>query len=359
MSVTKDGNTGRWMSQIRVKDWTGKTIHKKKRGFLTKREALQWEQEFVSQATSSLGMTFKDFIELYFKDMEQRLKATTLANKRWMVDLKVTPFFGKLQLNDIKPTDIRRWQNELTSYRNKDGEPYSETYLKTINNQVTAIFNYAVKYYGLKENPCHKAGGMGKKHADEMMFWTKDEFLRFIEAMKDHPTAYAAFMTMYNTGVREGELLALTLSDIDFENSTIRINKSYQRLNGEDLITTPKTPKSKRIITIPESLKNCLKDYTSKLYNIQPDERIFPHTKYYLAHEMDYGCEKTGVKKIRIHDIRHSHAAALIEMNVAPKLLQERLGHERIQTTLDTYGHLYPNKQAEVAKQLDAFMSKS
>lgn len=359
MSVTKDGNTGRWMSQIRVKDWTGKTVHKKKRGFSTKREALKWEQDFINQSTSNLGMTFQDFIELYFKDMEQRLKATTLANKKFLVDLKVTPFFGKMQLNDIKPTDIRRWQNELTGYRNKDGEPYSETYLKTINNQMTAIFNYAVKYYGLKENPCHKAGSMGKKNADEMMFWTKDEFLKFIEALKDRPTGYAAFMTMYYTGVREGELLALTLEDVDFENSTIRINKSYQRLNGEDLITTPKTPKSKRTITIPESLKVCLNEYTSKLYNIKPSDRLFPHTKYFLAHEMEYGCKKSGVKKIRIHDLRHSHAAALIEMNVAPKLLQERLGHERIQTTLDTYGHLYPNKQAEVAKQLDEFMSNS
>ena len=198
---------------------------------------------------------------------------------------------------------------------------------------------------------------MGKKNADEMMFWTKAEFLKFIEAMKDHPAGYAAFMTMYYTGVREGELLALTLSDIDFENGTIRINKSYQRLNGEDLITTPKTPKSKRVITIPESLNVCLKEYTSKLYNIQTTDRIFPYTKSFLGHEMEHGCKESGVKRIRIHDLRHSHAAALIEMNVAPKLLQERLGHERIQTTLDTYGHLYPNKQAEVAKQLDEFMS--
>ena len=82
--------------------------------------------------------------------------------------------------------------------------------------------------------------------------------------MKDHPAGYAAFMTMYYTGVREGELLALTLSDIDFENGTIRINKSYQRLNGEDLITTPKTPKSKRVITIPESLNVCLKEYNGQ-----------------------------------------------------------------------------------------------
>ena len=112
-------------------------------------------------------------------------------------------------------------------------------------------------------------------------------------------------------------------------------------------------------ITMPESLKTCLKEYIAKCYDIQPGDRLFPHTKSFLGHEMEYGCEASGVKRIRIHDLRHSHAAALIEMNVAPKLLQERLGHERIQTTLDTYGHLYPNKQAEVAKQLDDFMSKS
>ena len=359
MSVTKDGNTGKWMAQLRVTDWTGKTVHKKKRGFKTKREAQQWEQDFLQQASGSIGMTFQDFIELYLKDMGQRLKASTVANKRFLIDLKITPFFGKMPLNTIKPTDIRRWQNELTSYRNEKGEPYSATYLKTINNQITAIFNYAVKYYGLKENPCHKAGSMGKKNADEMLFWTKDEFLKFIEVMKGRPTGYAAFMTMYYTGIREGELLALTPADIDFENGTIRISKSYQRLNGKDMITTPKTPKSKRTITMPESLKTCLKEYIAKCYDIQPGDRLFPHTKSFLGHEMEYGCEASGVKRIRIHDLRHSHAAALIEMNVAPKLLQERLGHERIQTTLDTYGHLYPNKQAEVAKQLDDFMSKS
>jgi hypothetical protein len=163
MSVTKDGDTGRWMSQVRVTDWTGKTIHKKKRGFQTKKEAAQWERDFISQSTGSLGMTFKDFIELYMKDMEQRLKPSTVANKRWMIDLKVTPFFGKIPLQEIKPTDIRKWQNSLTSYRDESGQAYSQTYLKTINNQITAIFNYAVKYYGLKENPCHKAGEWERK----------------------------------------------------------------------------------------------------------------------------------------------------------------------------------------------------
>ncbi len=108
MSVTKDTKTGKWMSQLRVKDWTGKEIHKKKRGFPTKKEALQWERDFISQSTGSLGMTFHDFIELYIRDMEGRLKPSTIANKRFLIDLKITPFFGKMPLNEIKATDIRK-----------------------------------------------------------------------------------------------------------------------------------------------------------------------------------------------------------------------------------------------------------
>ena len=194
-------------------------------------------------------MSFTDFIQLYIQDMEKRLQESTVANKHFLIDLKIVPFFGRFPLNEIKPTDIRRWQNELTSYLDEKGRPYSQIYLKTINNQITAIFNYAVKYYGLKENPCHKTGSMGKKNADEMEFWTKDEFARFIEVMKDRPANYAVFMTMYYTGIRESELLALTPADIDFIQGTLSISKSYQRMNGKDVITPPKTPKSNRVVT--------------------------------------------------------------------------------------------------------------
>ena len=353
MSVTKDYKTGKWMSQIRVTDWQGKTVHKKKRGFKTRREALVWEREFLSKASASLNMKFGDFIDIYLKDMEQRLKLTTITNKRFMIDLKITPYFGEMPLDEIKPTDIRAWQNTLTSYRDKNGGAYSQTYLKTLNNQITAIFNYAVKYYGLKENPCHKAGGMGKKNAEEMLFWTKDEFEKFITAVSDKAMSNAIFMTLYYTGIREGELMALTPSDIDFGNRTLSINKNYQRVNGQDIITTPKTPKSNRVITIPSLLCECLKEYMSHCYDLQTNDRLFPCTKHYLWHEMERGCKVSGVKKIRVHDIRHSHASLLVEMGFSPLLIAERLGHERVQTTMETYSHLYPNKQIEVADKLD------
>ena len=272
-------NTGRWMSQIRVTDWTGKVIHKKKRGFSTKKEALQWERDFISQSTGSIGMTFQDFIEIYLRDMEQRLKPSTMSNKRWQINLKITPYFGKMPLQDIKATDVRNWQNTLTSYRDEKGKPYAETYLRSINNQLTAVFNYAVTYYGLRENPCHKAGTMGRKNADEMDFWTTDEFQTFIEAIRDKPVSYAIFMTLYYTGIREGELLALTPADIDLEKQTLRINKSYQRVNGEDMITSPKTPKSNRTIPIPDKLVACLKEYMANATICSKMTASFPTTR--------------------------------------------------------------------------------
>ncbi len=347
MSVTKDPATGKWMSQLRVTDWQGKTVHKKKRGFLTKKEAQEWEFDLQIQcrrALESIEMKFSEFVTLYLADMEPRLKLSTIANKKNLIETKLIPFFGKIPINEIRPTDIRKWQNGLTSYRDENGAPYSQTYLKCLQNQITAIFNYAVKYYDLRENPCHKAGTIGKKNANEMQFWTKDEFEKFLNAVSDKPLSLAIFMTLYYTGMREGELLALTPKDINFKARTISINKSYQRLGKEDVITTPKTPKSKRTITIPNVLCKCLQKYMSHVYELGANDRLFNVTKHYLTKEMVRGCKKSGVKKIRVHDIRHSHASLLVELGFSPKLIADRLGHEKIQTTLDTYSHLYPNK---------------
>ena len=264
-----------------------------------------------------------------------------------ITELKILPYFGQKRINDIKAADIRNWQNELI----KQG--YSPTYLKTINNQLSAVFNYAVKYYDLKGNPCAKAGSMGKSKAEEMNFWTKEEFMQFIDSVMDKRQSYMAFMLLYWTGMRLGEVLALTPADIDFEKRTISITKSYQRLGKQDVITPPKTRKSKRIITIPEFLIADLQDYLSSLYEVKDTDRLLPVTKYYLEHEMKRGIKVSGVKKIRVHDLRHSHASLLVEMGFSPLEIADRLGHEKIETTLNTYSHLYPNKRTVLAEKLD------
>lgn len=151
----------------------------------------------------------------------------------------------------------------------------------------------------------------------------------------------------------------MTPVNIYMETFTIRINKSYQRLGGEDVVSMPKTPKSNREITIPAGLRNYLEDYMKQCYRLSSADRLFPHTKHYSAHEIERSCKLSGVKKIRGRDIRHSHASLLVEMGFSPLLIAARLGHERVQTTMEPYSHLYPNKQTEVSRQLDGIMSES
>ena len=292
-------------------------------------------------------MLFEDFLKIYYSDMDTRLREHTMRTKKYVFELKILPYFGKMKMNEITASDIRKWQSELI----KQG--YAPTYLKTINNQLAALFNYAVRYYDLPNNPCRKAGSMGKGKADEMNFWTKEEFDKFIDAIMNKQQSYMAFMTLFWTGIRIGELLALNVADVDFEKRTISITKSYQRMGGRDVITEPKTPKSKRVIAIPQFLVVDLQDYVNSMYGVQGEDRLFPITKYYLEHEMQRGIKESGVKRIRIHDLRHSHASLLVEMGFSPLEIANRLGHEKIETTLNTYSHLYPDKREQLADRLD------
>lgn len=335
-------------SVSRYTDWQGKRRKSTKRGFATKREAEEWLRNFLITQKADFDMKFEDFWKMYCADMETRLREHTMRTKKYIVELKILPYFGNKRVNDITAADIRQWQNELI----KMG--YSPTYLKTINNQLSAIFNYAVRYYDLKSNPCAKAGSMGKSKAEEMDFWTGEEFRKFIDSVMNKRLSYMAFMTLYWTGMRLGELLALNPKDVDLEKRTISITKSYQRLGKKDVITPPKTPKSKRVITIPEFLAADIKDYMDSLYELQENDRLFPITKYYLEHEMQRGIKESGVKRIRVHDLRHSHASMLIELGFSPLEIANRLGHEKVETTLNTYAHLYPNKQTKLAERLDS-----
>ena len=193
---------------------------------------------------------------------------------------------------------------------------------------------------------------MGKEKAREMLFWTKDEYNHFADAMMDKPISFYAFELLYWCGIRLGELLALNAADFDFSQGIVSITKSYQRLGGEDIVTEPKTPKSKRIIQMPAFLCEEMQEYIGSLYGLETIDRIFPITKSYLHHEMDRGSKATGVKRIRIHDIRHSHVSLLIEMGFSAVAIADRLGHESIDVTY-RYAHLFPNKQMEMANKLD------
>ena len=298
-------------------------------------------------------MTLQNLFELYMEDMTARLKPSTILTKKNIYRTHILPFFDKKPVNEIKASDVRRWQNQLMN----SPKGYSKTYLKTINNQLTCLINYAKRFYDLNTNPCGKAGSIGQAKADEMDYWTYDEYISFRKGVRDKPLSYLCFEVLYWTGIREGELLALTSADIDFDNKLIDINKTYQRLQGKDVITTPKTRKSKRKVPIPDFLCDELREFISTRYMITPNERLFPITKSYLSHEMIRGCKNTGVKKIRIHDIRHSHASLLINQGCDALMLADRLGHEKVSTTLNTYSHLFPHKQQELVHSLESLQA--
>lgn len=301
---------------------------------------------------SDLDVTFRSFMEHYEEDRRSRIKDSTWESKEHIIRTKLLPYFRKLKMSSITPQQIVRWQNELINYRDKDGAPYSPVYLKSIQNQISAIFNHAVRYYNLKENPCKKAGSMGKKKNREMLFWTKDEYLKFTDVMMYKPLSYYAFEMLYWTGIREGELLALTPADFDFEKQTVTINKSFQHLNGRDIITSPKTEKSNRTIKLSNFLCDEIQDYLKMLYDVGLDDRLFPVTKSYLYREMERGSKQAGIKRIRIHDIRHSHVSLLIDMGFSATAIADRVGHESIDITYN-YAHLFPSKQTEMAEKLD------
>lgn len=347
----KDGKTTKWYAAFNYTDWTGQYRHTCKRGFKTQREAKEYEKSFLDQQGNTSDILFSSLVENYLEDMEHRLKPTTMENKRFIIKGKLLPYFEKLKVCDIDTIKIRKWQNELISYRDDNGKPFSQTYLKTVNNQMSALMNYAVAHYRLMLNPCKAAGSIGKSKADEMNIWTREQYEQFSNGIQKS-SVKLAFDILFYTGMRSGELLALTPADI-LDVKRININKNYAKVKREELFLEPKTPKSKRCISIPDFLYEDIHGYISKLYGIKKDDRIFYFSKSALEKEIKRTAKKIGLEPIRVHDLRHSHASMLIEMGFDPLEIADRLGHESVKTTLDTYSHLYPDKDKKLASELN------
>lgn len=351
MPAYKDAERGTWYVKFRYKDWNGKMRYATKRGFAKRRDALDYEQNFKTEKAGKPNILFKDFVNIFYTDKNKRIRETSMINKRNIVDSKLLPFFGEYKLDEITPAMIRQWQSAIIE-RN-----YSQSYTRSINVAMRSLFKFAEKYYGMS-NPARNSDPIGtEKPKNEMLFWTKEEFGKVTNVMVTrHYCSEVALKILFWTGMRSGELLALTLNDIDFAEKTISITKTYARVRGEDRIHPPKTPRSRRKITVSDSLLEVIQEYVNKLYDYQPTDRLFPYTIDFLRYSMNTYSKKAGVKRIRLHDLRHSHASLLIDMGVDILLISQRLGHESVQTTLDTYSHLYPDKQKQVADLLDGLV---
>lgn len=361
MPAYKDEKTGKWYTIFRYEAYDGKRKQKMKRGFDRKKDALDYERDFLTRMEGSPNITFKQLYKEYMEDAESRLRITTIESKRNMIETKILPFFKDKPINEINARAVRKWQNWMLKQKKPNGELYADTYIKSINNQLSAMFNYAVKFFNLPANPIHKTGAIGKKHADEMNFWTLDEFehcMTYFDADDPHDFQFLTFYyLLFYTGMRQGEASALTLNDINFEDKTVRVDKTFVRIDGKDMIHETKTPKSKRTIHLPDIVLEMLSVYIESLYDYNSEDILFPMHKSSINRRLKTAIKNTNSPMIRVHDLRHSHASFLIELGCNVLLIQERLGHENVETTMQTYAHLYPNKQEEVINKVNNMLS--
>lgn len=347
MPVYKDENTGKFYVKLYYTDYTGSRRQKMKRGFKLQREAKEWERHFLEVHQGSPDMTFQTLYELYAADLATHAKESTCRSRLSLIRNHLLPFWKDYQLNEITPADVRNWQGEIK----KKG--LSEHTQYVANNYLSTMFNFAVRFYNLPANPCRAVKTIGKV-LRSLNFWTVDEFKLFLPTVQDH-FLRVAFLLLFYAGLRCGEMLALTAQDFDSTARTITIRGTFHRFDKIDSITEPKTERSQRTITLPNFLTEELQSVLGRIYDLQPNDRIFSTvtpSKLYTA--IEKGAAAANIKRIRVHDLRHSHVSLLIDMEVPPLLIAERIG-DTVEMVNRTYGHLYPNRHREVADHLEIF----
>jgi len=344
MVIYKDKERGTYFFVVRVRQFDGTQKQVKRRGFKTKKDAREAEAKMLVEKETNSSLTFAQVADSYFDWYCQRRKQSSIVTIQNVIYNHLVPEFGKMKMDRITAKYVMNYQNKII-------HKYSADHLKKIHTVLSAIFNFSIKFHGVLHNPAKIAGNFEKESNKRMNFWEFEEFKQFINVIES-PLYKAFFSTLYYSGARKGELLALTWEDVNFKEKTIDINKTdYKRQ-----ITKPKTKSSNRIILLPTHTINLLKDIKKhatvktsiknnyvvfgEFYNsISTDMLNRKYTNYVAA---------AGVKRILLHEFRHSHASYLINKGVSPLVVAQRLGHSNVATTLNTYSHLYPSKQAEV-----------
>lgn len=198
MGVYKDDKTASWFCKFYFKDWQGDRHQTTKRGFKTKRDALRWQADFIAKENRSMHISFEAYVKIYFEDKKNKLKERTVYNKKYMIDKHILPYFKNKKVDEVTSSDIIQWQNAM------EEKGYSQTYLRMVQNQLTALYTHAAKIYGLK-NPCVSVEKMGKSDADHIDFWTKEEYDRFISVVDKSDKYYVLFELLFWTGIRIGD----------------------------------------------------------------------------------------------------------------------------------------------------------
>lgn len=344
---------------------TGKQIQKYRSGFSTKKEARAEYSKLILAAEEGLAMekkqpSFKQFIEeIYLPWYKTQVKESTYKNRLNTIE-KHFKFFYRKKVNEIEPIHVQTWQLKLA----KD---YSPNYVRIIQGMLSLAFDRAIILGLAKKNPARMVGNIKSKKV-KVDFWTLEEFQKVISLLYkgDYYEHYLfiCFWLLFTTGLRIGEAAALQWEDIDFESGIISVTKTlYYKSMNEYTFVDPKTSASIRTVVIDKDTIRELKDWMEVQKKVLKDCNFvlsysgIPTSKHTLPRALEKLAGLAGVHRIKIHALRHSHVALLISMGVNPLIVKDRLGHEKIQTTLGTYGHLYPNSNFEVAKMLGGIIN--
>lgn len=343
---TKTGKVKSWFVKFYYTDWQGNKVQKKKRGFGTQREALAYERDFLEKLATTPTTTFKALCENYLEDIAHRVKVTTFRSKEKIFTAHLIPAFGELPVSEITPATVRKWQQSLLA------SDYTPTYLHTIHAQLSAVFNYAMDFYNLPSNPARRAGSIGAAKSKRRVYWTVEQYQAFLLTLRK-PIHIALYTLLFWSGMRIGEALALTVEDIDLENDTVTVSKTYVKIKGVPMLQPPKTSSSNRTIPLPGFIMDILADFIDYT-GAAGSNRLFEGLELTGAEKaLREHAILAGLEPIHIHDLRHSHASLLANLDVNPLVIKERLGHTNIATTMDIYSHLFPDKQKEVIAKIN------
>ena len=339
---------------------TGKQIQKYKSGFKTKKEAKEEYSKLILASAEELAVdkeqpTFKTFVEdIYLPWYKTQVKESTYKN-RYSTIQKHFAYFYRKKVNEIEPIHVQTWQLKLA-------KEFSPNYVRIVQGMLAVAFDRAIILGLCERNPARMVGNVKSKKV-KVDFWTLEEFQKVISLLYkgDYYEHYLfiSFWLLFMTGMRIGEAAALQWDDIDFETGLLSITKTlYYKSMTEYKFVEPKTQASKRTIVIDEDTIKELKEWKEVQQKVLKDCNFvisysgIPTSKHTLPRALEKLAGLAGIHRIKIHALRHSHASLLISMGENPLIIKDRLGHEKIQTTLGTYGHLYPNSNFEVAKKL-------
>lgn len=344
---------------------TGKQIQKYRSGFKTKKEAREEYSRLLLTKPDALeekqdDVLFQHFIEdIFLPWYKTQVKRRTYDNRLPTVRKHFT-FFNNLITTEITPIHVQKWQLALSKKK------YRSSYIRNVQGLFSMAMDRAV-VLGLAENNPSKIVGNVKKTKTKIDFWTKEEFEKVISLFyKEDYYQHFLFISLwflFMTGMRIGEATAIQWEDIDFDKGLLSIDKTlyYKNLDNYSFVE-PKTKASVRHIALDGDTLTLLSEWKDVQQSVVQTNFVMsyngiPTQKHTLANAITRFSKKAEVHRIRLHALRHSHASLLISMGENPLIIKDRLGHEDIETTLGTYGHLYPNSNFEVAHKLEGIMS--